>query len=382
MKCMTHVLYVCPTSGIGGAETFVRTTWKFRDPELVANHYLLFAEGPLANDLRRLGATVEMLGFRPRLSRPWDHIRVWRRLRELIKKHSIDIVHSTMAYGAIFAAPACWLTGAKHLWFQHGPASGWMDQVAALLPHDVIAGNSAFTCQRQLSLEKPISFLVSRKRQLLQFTYGTEIPQLAPEAVARRRREIAEAHQLDPEAFWVSMVCRVQEWKGVHIFLEAFLELQNRSTAKPILGLIWGEAFKDDRYLKQLKSYRDQHRLPVHFMGATNEPQLVLAASDLLVNASIQPEPFGLSIIEAMAVGTPVLVPNEGGPAEIMANSKAGLTFHPRDGRDLAAKIAAMGERNSSGLVDADCVLETQQRFDARQSIHNLEAIYQRMQRA
>jgi glycosyltransferase involved in cell wall biosynthesis len=62
----------------------------------------------------------------------------------------------------------------------------------------------------------------------------------------------------------------------------------------------------------------------LHLIGWTSEPERYYTAVDVAVNARISPEPFGLSVIEAMLMGKPVLVHALGGPAETVINGVTG----------------------------------------------------------
>ena len=50
-------------------------------------------------------------------------------------------------------------------------------------------------------------------------------------------------------------------------------------------------------------------------------------------------EGFGLSVVEGMTAGIPVLVPNEGGPYEVIAKGKYGYTFEMENANDCAGKL-------------------------------------------
>jgi glycosyltransferase involved in cell wall biosynthesis len=60
---------------------------------------------------------------------------------------------------------------------------------------------------------------------------------------------------------------------------------------------------------------------------------------DVVVSASTQPEPFGVVVVEAMAMKRPVIAPNHGGAAEIIESKVTGLLFDPGDAQSLAQAI-------------------------------------------
>jgi glycosyltransferase involved in cell wall biosynthesis len=64
-----------------------------------------------------------------------------------------------------------------------------------------------------------------------------------------------------------------------------------------------------------------------------------MRALDIVVHASTEPEPFGLSIIEAMACARPVIASRAGGAAEIVEASGGALFHRPGDSADLANRI-------------------------------------------
>lgn len=73
--------------------------------------------------------------------------------------------------------------------------------------------------------------------------------------------------------------------------------------------------------------------------GESDDPASVFAALDIAVAPSVQPEPFGCIVMEAMAVGTSVVGSRSGGIAEQIVDGDSGLLFTPGDAQSLAAAL-------------------------------------------
>ena len=90
-----------------------------------------------------------------------------------------------------------------------------------------------------------------------------------------------------------------------------------------------------------------------HELGVANSVQIIdafytneqladlLCRSRVLVHAAHN-EPFGLSVIEALACGTPAVVTGTGGTGETVTDGRSGLYFQPGNALDLAKKLARL----------------------------------------
>ncbi|MET0043474.1 MAG: glycosyltransferase, partial [Candidatus Thiodiazotropha sp. 6PLUC3] len=63
---------------------------------------------------------------------------------------------------------------------------------------------------------------------------------------------------------------------------------------------------------------------------------------DIFVHTSVEPEPFGIVIIEALALKKAVIVSNIGAPQEIIVDGESGLLFDIESVEDLAAKLDSL----------------------------------------
>lgn len=198
------VLYLVPSAAIGGAETFIKHTCRFHDVEKVNPYYLFFRKGPLLSWMQEnYPNRVLTLPKPPRLSRIFSFISAIRQIRRLIRSQKVTIVHSTMAYSAIFGAVATWGTNARHVWFQHGPVCSWMDTLAGLLPANLMFFNSLPTLDQQVRREIPWNFFRFRTRQERLIVLGVDKIEPGP-ALADRSS--------------VSMFSRIDEFKGIILF--------------------------------------------------------------------------------------------------------------------------------------------------------------------
>jgi glycosyltransferase involved in cell wall biosynthesis len=86
----------------------------------------------------------------------------------------------------------------------------------------------------------------------------------------------------------------------------------------------------------------------VHFLGERGDPEQVLAATDVLLAPSSE-EPFGRTLIEALAMEVPVVATNMAGPAEILRDGVDGRLAAADDLGDWASAVAELVERHTDG---------------------------------
>jgi glycosyltransferase involved in cell wall biosynthesis len=92
-----------------------------------------------------------------------------------------------------------------------------------------------------------------------------------------------------------------------------------------------------------LKDHAARAKLNVTFAGFQTNVDACLADSDLLIHTCPE-EPFGLAVIEAMAGGIPVIVPDSGGAGSLVADGVSGFHFRANDVGSLRARIRYVAE--------------------------------------
>ncbi len=143
--------------------------------------------------------------------------------------------------------------------------------------------------------------------------------------------------------FTVVMVGRLAPWKGQDVFLRSFAEAFGPASGQsPARALVVGAAlFGEDDYADALRQLVEELGVSAQVVltGHRDDVAAILADADVLVHASIIPEPFGQVIVEGLLAGLPVVAADAGGPAEILDHERTGLLVPPRDVPRLAEAL-------------------------------------------
>lgn len=151
-----------------------------------------------------------------------------------------------------------------------------------------------------------------------------------PRSLLRRRLDL-------PQGPLIGVFSRLAPWKGQHIVLRALAELPDVSC------IVVGSAlFGEDGYSDCLKTLAENLKLGdrVIFLGQRSDVSLLMQAVDVVVHPSVEPEPFGRTLVEAMLVGTPVIATNAGAASEILPeDTSSNLLIPPGNSQALAEAV-------------------------------------------
>ena len=304
---------------------------------------VLGEDGPLAARLAEAGVEVRVLPLDPRTNRlgrdraarvPWRSVvdvarYVWR-LRGLLREVRPDLVHANSLKSGVYGSLAARLAGVPVVWHVR-------DRVADdYLPAAVVR------LVRALLLLLPDAVLTNS--EATRATLGGAVRRAVPHAVLGDpfRPTLPTPPRTRPHPRpTVALVGRLSPWKGQHLFLDALATLHRQGV--DVRGRLLGQAlFGEDEYAAEVT--RRAAELDAQVGAFTGDVGEALGDVDVVVNASVVPEPFGQVVVEAIAHGVPVVVPDTGGPSEIVRDAVSGLTFTAGDADDLAAVLALLLE--------------------------------------
>jgi glycosyltransferase involved in cell wall biosynthesis len=382
-----NVLYVSHTSQISGAERSLLDLLRSLPDDAHASAAV--PAGPLRGALGELGIpTSKLTGTTGSLRLHPLHTpralaelatSAWQ-LRRAARDLAPDVGHANSIRAGIILALAR-LRGVARVVHVRDclPPSAAGTAAARLVAAsaDVVVANSHYTAEW---------FRAAAPAARLEVVHnGVDLRRFDPRRVdgARARRALGPALH---GRLLLGVMAQLSPWKGQECAVAALAALVRDGVDAHLL-LIGSVKFRDaatrldnEAYVRRLRERIDAQGLRerVSWLGEREDVPELLAALDVLLLPSSQ-EPFGRALIEAMALGVPVIATDVGGPREIVRDGEEGLLLAPDQPREWAAAIRRLGEdeqlRARMGAAGRDRVQEA---FSADAHARAMGAVYER----
>lgn len=315
----------------GGSEVMLRQLVEHRGAGGTTWLVIFLEHGPMVAGLERLGVEVAVVEA-GRLREPHRHAAAIARIAFVAHRWRADVLVGWMVKSQLYAAPAALLAGIPAVWYQLGApyAPGWLDRVATALPASGILAVSQSSAEAQAQIRPRRALRVVRP--------GIELHRFDPSRLPSPR-EVRARLGLPARGPLIGIVGRLQRWKGIHVLIEAMPQIQAVDPRAHCV-VVGGAHALEPGYPGQL----EQRIAALDLAGSVTlsglQPDVAewMQAMDVVVHASDR-EPFGLVILEAMALGKPVVAGAEGGPAEIVHDGIDGLLAPFGDSDALARAV-------------------------------------------
>ncbi len=336
-----RILYIDLESRLLGAELSLLDLIDALDRERYQPEVLLGQPGPLVDALEAREVKVHQLEL------PRDLLRIPRNLgpgavqkwfgslkalpalasiRRAIKQAAPDLLHTNNMKAHVLGGLAGRLAGVRQV----------------MHVRDILGPGPFRTLLRYIAKHWAVRTITISEAVRQEMFDGIEAVQVIHNGV--QLEAFAGPRQTGPTPL-IGMIGQIARWKGQAIFIEAAAKLhaQQPETRFEIIGKV---AFAENEaaYFEELQQQVARLGLTevLTFVGQVSPIAPKLKTLDLLVHASIEPEPFGRVIVEAMAAGTPVIASDCGAPAEIIEHERTGLLVPPADPTALAEAMVRM----------------------------------------
>lgn len=329
------VLQVLPALATGGVE---RGTVEVAQAIVEAGWTAVVASsgGPMVRELTRAGAHhVEL----PLASKnPLVMHRNVGRLEAVIREWGVDIVHARSRAPAWSAAAAANRTGAHFVTTFHGTYNLGGLGFKHFYNSVMVRG------ERVIAISDFIAEHMERvyqcPREKIRVVHrGVDLKRFDPARVSQERIiQLANKWRL-PDGYPVIMLPgRLTRWKGQAVLIEALALLGRQDLRCLLVGSDQGRtAYRDE--LMELVRRRGLEAV-VHIVDECNDMPAAYMLTDVAVSASTDPEAFGRVVVEAQAMGRPVIASDHGAPRETILPGRSGWLSTPDDPQSLADALA------------------------------------------
>lgn len=245
----------------------------------------------------------------------------WR-LARIIQRARPDLVHVNNSMAALMMAT---LLRKKTVWHCHGLYTGGT-------PHPIqkffFGQLRTFICISDIVRNSMLAGGFAPEK--LVRIYNSCRTDMHPTQADTAR--VRSAHALKTEDIVIGHFGRLVAWKGQEELLRAAAPLIRQNPHIKLM-LVGDESDGGASYHKQLISLTEEMGITdnVVFTGYIADVGPYYAACDIVVHSSIEPEPFGLVVIEAMSLGKPVVASSIGAPREFITHGVDGMLADPRD---------------------------------------------------
>ena len=216
-------------------------------------------------------------------------------------------------------------------------------------------------------------------KKTVAITNGVDLTSFRPGIDAHQiRQELGIASHI----LVVGIIGMLAPWKGQDVFLRAAAAVHAQHPTVRFL-IVGDELYRTaghGSFRQQLMQQVDEFRLQqsVTFTGFRRDMARILNTLDVVVHASVQPEPFGRVVLEAMACGRPVIATHAGGIPEVLGtDGQAGLLVPPGDSDAMAAAMLTLiGNEQRRQTYSQAGRQRAVASFDARLHAQRVETVY------
>jgi glycosyltransferase involved in cell wall biosynthesis len=339
------ILQIIPGLDAGGAElTVVEVAQALT---LAGARALVLAEpGRLAPNVRAAGG--EIVPFPAGTKNPVRMLVNARAIARLIEDEGVDLVHARSrapAWSALLAARRASVPFVTTYHGAYGEANALKRLYNGVMARgDVVIANSHYTAG--LIAERygtPRDRIEVIHRGVDEGAFNPS--RVAPERVAALRA----AWGIVPGTPVILQAARLTSWKGQSVLIDAIAHLRATGRLGPAVAILAGDAQGRGDYVQALQGQIERHGLQgaVRLVGHVDDIAAAYLAAQVTVIASIEPEAFGRTVIEAAAMGCPVIATNIGAPPEtllaeptVAGDASTGWLVPPGDAEALARRLA------------------------------------------
>ena len=362
------IAYLLGSLNRGGMETLLLDVFRNTDNAKYDFIGIHRKGGAYQTDFYATGKT--MFKLKPKF--PFDPVYLWR-LRKLLKKEQIQIVHAQQFLDVIYAKIALLGTKIKLIQTFHGFDFGAsknskriMRRCAFITDCNIFVSDT----QRQYYIK---NYQLNPDKQQVVYN-GILFSKLDTSVATTTLPTKNELSQTNLKLCMVGNFVRVRDQYTVCEFLKQLKE--NNITFD--FYFIGAESKTEPYQYDNCVQFCKDNSLTdcVHFLGSRNDIPAILKQMDAFIY-STDHDTFGIAVVEALAVGIPVFVNDWSVMSEITENGKYATLYKTKNAQDLSQKFMDFLQNKDSHFQKAkEAAIFVREKYSIEKHIEQLNSMY------
>jgi glycosyltransferase involved in cell wall biosynthesis len=264
---------------------------------------------------------------------------MWRnaaRLRKIIDRYNVNIVHARSRAPAWSAWKACKNTDAHFMTTCHAPYN-INGELKRFYNSVMTRGERVIAISNHVARYLTQNYRMDHSKIRL-IPRGIPLERFHPTTVTPERLiTLSNEWRVPDGANIVMLPGRITRWKGHHVMIDAMARINRKDLFCVMIGSDQGR----NDYRRELEKTIEEKGLAGHVRlvdHCADMPAAYMLAT-VVVSASTDPEGFGRVPVEAQAMGRPVIATDHGGAQETIIRGQTGWLIPPSDPSALAAAI-------------------------------------------
>ena len=294
------------------------------------------------------------------------------RLVLFIKKRGIDLIYTNSQKAHIIGLFAGLFSGIPVIWhFRDILNEGYLRKLVTFL-------GVRFT-KAIIAISKAVAeqfVVLGRTNKRIKVIYNAIDVDDFEERQKDSKTNLRKEYKLPPNSKIIASIGQIAQWKGQEYLIYTARELV-KSFSNLYFFIIGESLFKEDDYKERIQKLVMEFGLEkkVFFTGFRWDIPGVMSNIDVLLHTTVEPEPFGRVLIEAMAAGKPVIAFDNGAASEVLKDG-TGLLVAPFDSKALVnAVVMLMRDKEIYKRITEKGRLCVRERFDYSVLMEKIEEI-------
>jgi glycosyltransferase involved in cell wall biosynthesis len=366
------IMQVLPALNSGGVE---RGTLEISEALVSVgwNSIVVSEGGSMVKELTNNGGVHITLNVGSKNPLKW--FKCYSRLQGIISAYDVDLIHARSRIPAWLSLGAATSTKTPFITTFHGR---YRDTNSLKRLYNSVMTRG----EKTIAISKYIAAEITKRHKLHPeklyiIPRGVDLELFNKNSVSSdRTNELKDKWGIPKGIPIIMLPGRVTRWKGHELLIDSLSKLKDL----PFFCIIVGP-FDDKRdFKKSLEGRIAKNNLnsKITFAGDCSDMAAAYKLSNIVVSASLDPEPFGRVIIEAQAMGCLVIASNHGGASESIIDQKTGWLFKARDSFALSNTLRKVLHLSNNTKLKAsnDAIMHIKANFSKKDMCMRTLSVY------